>query len=247
MKTLKITPIQTEIFRRGQSLSEFIIKSLSSYSIAEGSIICITSKIVSLSENRLISKSEVLDKDELICKEADYDLGKVAFDCRLTIKEGLFIPSAGIDESNSEEGDYILYPEDPFLSAKNLYLNLTKSYQLNQLGVLLSDSHTLPLRQGVTGIALSYWGFHGVRNMVGTQDLFGRELKMTQMDLADGLSSAAVLMMGEANESCPLAVIENAPVDFVSEVNPNEILISPEKDLYYPLYKDRIIKGKNSQ
>ena len=72
-------------------------------------------------------------------------------------------------------------------------------------GVLITDSHTTPLRRGVTGIALSYWGFSGVQNKVGTPDLFGRTLKMTHVNLADAFAAAAVLVMGESNESTPVA------------------------------------------
>lgn len=201
----------------------------------------ITSKVVSLSENRVVAKEKV-DKSQLIHSEADYDLGDLAFGCRLTIKHGLFIPSAGIDESNSEGGDFILFPERPFESARRIHQFLLNSFHLSEVGVLITDSHTLPLRKGVTGIALSYWGFKGVRNMVGTKDLFGRELKMTQMDLADGLAAAAVLMMGEADEACPLALIENAPVEFSDAVQETELGIPVEEDLYYPIYRDRIVK-----
>lgn len=255
MNTIKITPIKTKIYRPSMNINDFVINSIDEYlnnqaslhnktrplkSYLEGSILAITSKIVSLSEGKLIPKSQVSDKDELIRSEADYDLGKVAFDCRLTIKEGLFIPSSGIDESNSENGDYILYPENPFKSSQMIYENLIKHYNLNDFGIIMTDSHTMPLRQGVMGIALSYWGFKGVKNMIGKHDLFGRHLKMTQMDLADGLATAAVLMMGEADECSPLALIENPPVEFSKTTDPSEISILPEKDLYYPLYKDRI-------
>ncbi len=256
MKTLKITPITTPIYRSSMNINEFIAQSLERFidlktsedprrtdlsSRLEGSIIAITSKIISLSEQKIVSKLQAPNKDALIQSEADYDLGKVAFDCRLTIKDGLFIPSAGIDESNSESGDYILYPDDAYESARIIYDYLIERYKLENLGVLITDSHTMPLRQGVMGIALSYWGFRGVKNMIGKQDLFGRPLKMTQMDLADGLATAAVLMMGEADESCPLALIEDAPVEFAKITDPKEIEIKPELDLYYPLYRDRMI------
>lgn len=238
-KPLQVTPIKTEIFRAGQNLSEFIVSSLKGYSIKEGSILAITSKIVSLNENCTVAKKDV-DRAALIISEADHDLGEVAYGCRLTIKHGLFIPSAGIDESNSENGDYILFPKDPFASAKNLHRQLCEIFELKSLGILITDSHTLPLRQGVTGIALSYWGFEGVKNLIGQKDLFQRPLVMTKMDLADGLAASAVLMMGEADEACPLALIENAPVQFCDETLAEEIKMPVESDLYYPLYSQRI-------
>lgn len=239
-RSLSVTPIKSKIFEVGQNLESFILDSLKNIKIKEKSILVITSKIVSLSENRIVPK-HLIDKDQLITQEADHDLGEIAFGCRLTIKHGLFIPAAGIDESNSADGSYILFPKDPFLSAERIHAQLVAALQIKYLGILISDSHTLPLRQGVTGIALSYWGFNGVKNMVGQKDLFGRQLKMTKMDLVDGLAASSVMMMGEADESCPVAIIEGAPVQFCERTDPTEIHIPPHEDLYYPLYKNRIV------
>jgi F420-0:gamma-glutamyl ligase len=212
MLPLQVTPLRTSVFHLGQDLNRFVLQSLPD-GLREGAILAITSKIVSLAESRVVARSEA-SKRELVIAEADHDLGEVAFECRLTIKHGLFIPSSGIDESNSERDEFILYPKDPLGSAQRLYDFLAETFKLRTFGVLMTDSHTLPLRQGVTGIALAYWGFHGVRNLVGQTDLFGRTLRMTQMDLADGLAAAAVMMMGEATETCPLALIENATGGF---------------------------------
>jgi F420-0:gamma-glutamyl ligase len=145
------------------------------------------------------------------------------------------IASAGIDESNSETGDYILYPKDPFASAERIWTELRQRWGLDRLGIVVTDSHTSPLRRGVTGVCLSYHGFRGVKSLVDTPDLFDRKLRMTQMNYADGLAAAAVLMMGEAAECQPLAVIANAPVDFSAESRPDEVLIPIEEDLYAPL------------
>ena len=147
------------------------------------------------------------------------------------------MPSAGIDESNSETGEYILYPKDPFASAHNLWAALRETWKIKNLGVLITDSHTTPLRRGVTGICVSYAGFSAVRNMVGTEDLFGRPLRMTQMNFADGLAAAAVMLMGEGAESQPMALIENAAVQFCQRIDPSEIAIPLEEDLYYPLLR----------
>lgn len=236
---LRIIPVKTGIFQKHGDLCEFITQYIDK--MEEGKILAITSKIVSLSEGRTVKKGTIR-KDELVRREADYDLGMAAYDCRLTIKHGLFIPSAGIDESNSSEEEFILYPEDPFSSARRIYEFLRRHYNIKKFGVLITDSHTLPLRRGVVGIALSYWGFQGVRNLIGRPDIFGRQLHMTQVDLADALAVAAVLVMGEADECCPLALIEHEQVLFTPETDTDkeELKMPMEQDLYYPLYKSRI-------
>jgi F420-0:gamma-glutamyl ligase len=84
---------------------------------------------------------------------------------------------------------------------------------------------------------LSYWGFDAVINMVGTPDLFGRPLRMTRMNMADGLAAAAVMTMGEGREARPLALIENPGVEFTENTDPAEILIPLVENLYYPMLK----------
>jgi len=184
----------------------------------------------------LVDRSSISKRD-LIAREADENLGEVAHGSFLTIKHGLFILSAGIDESNSEDNQYILYPEDPFLSAKNLWLGLRDRWKLKHLGVILTDSHTTPLRRGVTGLALSHWGFRGLKDLVGSPDLFGRKMKMTTVNVADSLAVTATLLMGEANEAQPLAILHGAPVEFVDHVEKTELTMPLAEDLYAPFFK----------
>ena len=243
MKPLIVHPIQTRIFHQGEGLFEFILASTPKDLVREKMVLAITSKIVSLAENRLVPHTSI-DKKALVQKEADTYLGEIGHGCFLTIKSGLLIPSAGIDESNSEKGDYILYPVDPFGTAENLWTELRKSWKLKDLGLIITDSHTTPLRRGVTGICLSYAGFRAVRNLVGTSDLFGKALRVTQMNYADGISSAAVMMMGEGAECRPLAIIENTEIEFCEQIKPEEILIPLEEDLYFPILESFLAKKR---
>ena len=105
------------------------------------------------------------------------------------------------------------------------------------LGVIITDSHTTPLRRGVTGVALAYAGIRGVKNFVGQPDLFGRLLQMTHINVVDALATASVLVMGESNERCPLAVLEYSRVEFTDQSDPRELQISLEDDLYGPILK----------
>lgn len=231
---LTIQPIETRIFKLGENLKDFILQHLPSKP-AEKSVLAITSKIMSLSEGRVV-RHDSIEKGALVQQEADHYLGEIAYGCHLTIKHGLFIPSAGIDESNSQDGDYILFPVDPFASAKKLWAELRQAWGLNELGLIITDSHTTPLRKGVTGISLAHWGFRAVKNLVGTEDLFGRQLVMTNINAADGLASAATYMMGEGKECQPLCLMTGTNVDFSETTNPSEVTIPLKQDLYYPLF-----------
>lgn len=235
-KSMMISPIQTSVFHQGDDLVEFIIKHVDAALLHERSILAITSKIVSLAEGCLVPL-ESIDKKSLIKREADVYLGEIGHGVSLTIKHGLLVAAAGIDESNSENGDYIVYPRDPYASAENLRKGLMKRLGLRELGVILTDSRTGPLRLGVVGVSLSYAGFHPLRNMIGQNDIFGRPLKMTKINLTDSLAAAAVLMMGEAAEKCPLAVIQNPPVEFTDTPARSDLEVSPSEDMYLPLYQ----------
>ncbi len=233
---MNIRPIKTSIFTLGESLPKFIARQVSDDFVKERMILAVTSKIVSLSEGRIVSRAEI-SKTELIKREADIFLGAAGHGVLLTIKEGLLIASAGIDESNSADGHYILYPENPYASAKKLWSALKTEWGLTNFGLIFTDSRTSPLRQGVTGICLAHWGFRGIKNMIGTKDLFGRELRMTKINVADSFAATAALAMGEGAEAQPLALITGADCEFSENTEPAELRMDPREDLYFHFFR----------
>lgn len=242
---MKIRPLKTALFRAQESLDEFILSELKPHAEQlEGAVLCVTSKIVSLAENRVVSSQEA-SKTEWIKSEADVYLGEVAYGSHLTVKENLFLASAGLDESNSETGEFILLPTHPNRSALGIRRAVVDSFGLQKFGVILTDSHTSFLRYGVTGVALGSAGFHPLRDDVGKLDLFGRPLKMTKVNVVDGLAAAGVLMMGEASEKTPLALINELPngtIEFTDESLQSQLYVPSERgefpsDLYWPFLK----------
>jgi len=233
-----IQPIKTKIFNEGENLSDFVRAHVKS--IPERSIIVITSKIVALSERRVLEIKNNKTKVEAIKKESDWAI-KTKYTW-LTIKDGVVMASAGIDESNAH-GKLILLPDDSFKAAARLRAEFKKHYRVKNLGVLITDSRLFPLRSGVVGVALGYAGFKGIHDDRGKPDLFGRKIRMSQTDVADSLATSSVLVMGEAAERQPLALIKNAPVEFSGKVNPKELLIRPKDDIYVPIFS-RLKKAK---
>ena len=226
--------VKTPAFGLRQNLPNYIVKSLPRSVIKEGLVLAVTSKLFSLAEGRVIHTK---NKKSLIKKSADLYLGGGPHGFSLTIKEGLLLPSAGIDESNAPEGGFILFPKNPYLSLKKLGLFLKSKWKLKQLGLLMTDSHTTPLRRGVSGIALAHFGFKAVRDLRGKKDLFGRTLKVTTINNIDALAAAAVWLMGEGSRQCPLALIENADLEWQSSSSKKEIRIPLKEDLYAPLFR----------
>ncbi len=226
-----VEPIKTRIFQEGEDLIAFIVEHLPV--VKSKAIVVVTSKIIALSERRTAVVKNIQEKIKIIRQESDFAVPtKYVW---LTIKDGMVMASAGIDESNAK-GKLILLPRDSFRSAGLIRRMLKKKYGLKQLGVIVTDSRTIPLRAGVMGVALGYAGFRGVRDYRGTPDIFGRKFKFSRTDVVDSLAASAVVVMGEGDERRPLALIEDIQVDFCDRINRQELHIDIQDDMYRPLF-----------
>jgi dihydrofolate synthase / folylpolyglutamate synthase len=236
IKTKKFLPPKDDLFSELEKVAQ---------KLKENSIICIASKIVSIGEGRCIPFSDI-SKDELVKKEADQYLerNQVPNSWMMhAIKNNLLIGAAGIDESNGD-GYYILWPKDPEKSAEGIYTFLKEKSKLKNIGVIITDSHSIPMRRGLIGISLSYFGFEPLRDYMGEKDLFDRELMLSMTNIPDSLAAASVFVMGEGAEQTPIAIIETVK-DYVKFTNikwkptkaNTDFSIKPEDDLYAPFLK----------
>lgn len=232
---MQVKTYKTRVFIEGEDLPNFIFKYVKN--LKEGSVLVVTSKIIALAEGRVVEMdSKVLPalfRERLIKKESQFALQTKR--TWLTIKDGMVMASAGIDESNAD-GKIILLPKDSFKSAEVIRRAMMKKFKIKKLGVLVTDSRLFPLRAGIVGVALGYAGFKGMKDYRGTPDIFGRVLKVSRTDIADSLATSAVVCMGEGKERQPLAVITDAPVEFINKVNKKELLVDPREDIYQPLF-----------
>ncbi|MDO8482101.1 MAG: coenzyme F420-0:L-glutamate ligase [bacterium] len=236
-----VRAIKTNIFRESEKLAPFILKHIPK--IKEGSVLAVTSKIVALSEGRTATPRNKNEKEKIIRAESEWAVESYP-NWWLTIKDGTFVINAGVDDSNAN-GKLVLLPKNCFLSAEKIREVLRKHYRIKKLGILITDSRVSPLRKGVFGMALGYAGFRGLRDYRGDPDIFGRTLKVTQVGVADSLAAAAALVMGEGREQQPLAIIEDAPVEFCNKINKHELRIKPEEDIFRPLFaKFNLIRGR---
>jgi dihydrofolate synthase / folylpolyglutamate synthase len=221
-----------------------LIKILDQYlpKLEEKSILAITSKIVAITEGRLVKMDEV-DKDELIRQESQFYLPRSQnpYNVSFTITHNMFAATAGIDESNAN-GYYILWPKDSQKTANTIRVYLKKRFNLKNVGVIITDSKTSPLRWGVTSVALAYSGFQPLKDYIGKKDLFGRKFEFEKLSIIDSLAGAASVVMGEGAEQTPLAVINDLPFVKFQDRNPTskelkELCISIDEDLYGPFLK----------
>lgn len=240
---MKLTTYRTKIFKEKEDLPAFIMAQVPQ--LKEGDILAVCSKLICLWQGCTVEYKSRRQKENLIRQQSQAALKtKLAW---LTIKSGMMMTNAGVDESNAN-GKLLYFPPDMFACAEQVRRALCKQYRVKKLGILITDSLILPLRTGVIGAAVAYSGFKGVRDERGKKDIFGKPLQTTFVNIADSLASAVTLMMGERNEQTPLCRIEGAPVQFVAKTNPAELSYPPEQDLYAPLLKAvNLIQRRNKK
>ncbi len=230
---------KTHKIEAGENLFEILDKYLPK--LSERDVVVVTSKIISLSQKRVVKNDGKITKIELAQKEADYFLPDkyIKYGVKLTLTNNTLIASAGIDESNAN-GYFVLWPKYPMKEAENIWFHLRSKHKINELGVVISDSHGMILRRGLTGFGLSWCGFEPLKNYIGKPDIFGKIMNVSKTNLVDSLAASAVLTMGEGSEQTPLAVVTEAPfIRFVnrvpSKLEMEKMTLTPESDIYSAL------------
>jgi coenzyme F420-0:L-glutamate ligase/coenzyme F420-1:gamma-L-glutamate ligase len=213
------------LIKKGDNLGELIIRALMTkdMSLKEGDIIAVTEKIVATAEGRVVPLKSIspsgqanelaaaTGKDprivELILRESD-EILRVGDNFIIVVtKHGYVCANAGIDQSNIEPGNAKLLPINPDKSAAKIRSTLEEKYAV-KLGVIVVDSLGRPFRRGSVGVALGCSGVRALLNMRGEKDLYGKELMVTRVAIADCLASSANLLMGEAGEKIPVVIIK---------------------------------------
>jgi len=191
---------------------------------AAGDVVAIAQKIISKAEGRIVRLNTVTPSDRAkdIAARASKDPRVVELilrESRAVIRvspgviitehnTGVILANAGIDRSNLPDSDAaaLLLPLDPDASAAGLRESLQREFGV-RLGVLVTDSIGRPWRLGTVGTAIGCAGVLTLDDLRGDLDLYGRQLQVSEVAVADSLAAAAVLLMGEAAEGTPLVLI----------------------------------------
>jgi len=148
---------------------------------------------------------------------------------------GHVLANAGIDASNVQSGEagetVLLWPTDPDASAQALRQALQARFGV-KLAVVISDSLGRAWRMGTMGTAIGSAGIRPIRDRRGETDLFGRVLQATVIGVVDEIAAAASLVIGEATEGTPVAVVRGAVYDVDEAAGVGEILRPIEMDLF---------------
>lgn len=238
----------------GDDLGEILWQALLANGIMlqDGDILVLAQKIVSKAEGRLVNLSEITPsaqaeelarltgKDarfvELVLRESRtvlrYRPGTLIVEHRL----GFVCANAGIDHSNVEglygnpEDWVLLLPENPDASARRIQQVLQARSGV-KLGVLIIDSHGRAWRLGTVGVCIGVAGVPAIVDLRGRPDLFGYQLRVTQVAAADELAAAASLIMGQADEKRPVVHVRGFPYP-LRESSFSELRRPEEQDLF---------------
>jgi len=256
MSSVQVIPVSgIPLVREGDDLTALILDALnaSGQSLHSGDILCIAQKIVSKSEGRLVLLESVspspeaielgraTDKDprmvELVLSESSEVVRKKPGVLITRHRLGLVGANAGIDQSNVAHDDgekALLLPVDPDASAALLCREIRERCGI-EIGVIITDSANRPWRLGTVGIAIGSAGFNVLDDQRGGHDMFGRELKVTLINRADTIATAALLVMGETIEKIPAAIVRGVPRQLPgpNQAQHSKALVRPlEEDLF---------------
>lgn len=122
-------------------------------------------------------------------------------------------------------------PVDPDASARAIRRQLMTATG-KEVAVIINDTHGRPWRVGAVGIAIGVAGIEPVEDLRGQPDLFGHPLETTRVGLADQIAAAASLIMGQADEGRPVALLRGLPYTVKNNASARELLRPKDQDLY---------------
>jgi coenzyme F420-0:L-glutamate ligase / coenzyme F420-1:gamma-L-glutamate ligase len=189
--------------------------------IQDGDILVIAHKIVSKAEGRVVNLDSIRPSMKAVKMAKEH--GKDARLMELILREstqvlraqrgiivsetnhGLVCANAGVDQSNVQGNAAVLLPVDPDKSARRIR-DAIKQKTKKEIAIIIADTFGRPFRNGQTNVAIGVSGINPIRSYIGSLDMYGRKLKVSEIAIADELASAAELVMGKS-KGVPAALI----------------------------------------
>ncbi|HMK95563.1 MAG TPA: coenzyme F420-0:L-glutamate ligase [Candidatus Limnocylindrales bacterium] len=251
MDTVKVIAVENlPLIKKGDNLGQLIVRAAEKQDtpIQEKDVIVVTHVVVSKAEGNVINLDEVVPSPE--AKEIALKTGKEPALVEVVLQEtkeivrlnknslitetksGIICANAGVDRSNvSGDRNVVPLPENPNTSAQNIRQEI-KRLTGADVAVIVSDTHGRPFRMGEINVAVGVAGIKPIRDRRGEKDLFGYVLRIKQTAIADELSSAAELVIGQANEGVPAAIIRGYNYQTAENASAVELTRPKEKDLF---------------
>ncbi len=216
--------------------------------ILEGDIIVVCSKVVAKSEGRIISLDSVKPSEEairiasisnkdprlveLILRESSEILKVERNNIIVLTKHGIVGANAGIDQSNTGgAGRVILLPVDPDASANKIRRRIKEKLGID-VAVIVSDTYGRPFREGQINLAIGFAGICPYRDYRGQSDRDGYILRIKNIAIVDEIAAAAELVMGQATENTPFAIVRGVEYSRCEDASFKDIVMPKERWLF---------------
>jgi coenzyme F420-0:L-glutamate ligase/coenzyme F420-1:gamma-L-glutamate ligase len=238
------------LIRKGDNLAQLICSAAEKQHtpIQNGDVLVATHVAVSKAEGNIVNLDKIIPskKANEIAKKTGKDPALVEVILRESknivrmrdsvliteSRQGFICANSGVDRSNVEgERNVAPLPRDPDLSAKKIRQKMKKLTGCD-VAVIVSDTHGRPFRMGEVNVAVGVSGLKPIRDRRGEKDLFGYVLRIKQTAIADELASAAELVIGQANEGIPVAIIRGYNYPKSDTAKATELIRSREKNLF---------------
>jgi len=245
---MKVIPVHLKgDVRANSNLACLILSSIRNekQQLNNNDVLVVAHKIVSKAEGRIIDLATVKPskraikiakkhgKDPRIVELILHESRKIEKMERGIIitetKHGFVCANAGIDKSNVYGDRVALLPANPDRSAERIRQTIKKRTG-KDVAVIISDTFGRPFREGQVNVAIGISGLRPFKDYRGSKDMFGKELKVTKIAVADEMASAAELVMGKADR-IPIAIIRG----FIYENkqgSAKELIRKRKKDLF---------------
>jgi len=251
MRIIKIIPIvNLPVIKEMDDLAGLICEAADKQGtpLQDGDILVVTHVIVSRAEGNVVNLDDVTPSDfaknlasqygrdpaliEVVLKESKSIVRMGEGHIIAETKHGFICANAGVDKSNvPRERNVALLPRNPDESARRIRRRI-KELTGNDVAVIISDTHGRALRRGEINVAIGIAGMKPIRDRRNETDLFGYTLKVKQTAIADEICSAAELIIGQADEGIPAAIIRGYPYDKAEESSARDLIWPKEKALF---------------
>ncbi len=246
---LQVIPVRVSgDVRSGDNLGTIILAAAkqNNLEILDGDILVVAHKVVSKAEGRIVSLADVKpsQKAKKMAKEHGKDPRIMELILRESVqilrakngiivsetKHGLVCANAGVDQSNVPGDTALILPANPDRSAKALVEAIKKKAE-KEIAAIITDTFGRPFREGQTNVAIGVAGINPIKSYIGSRDMYGRKLRVSEIAIADEIASAAELVMGKS-EGVPVAIVRGYRFEKAAKSSAKSLQRSRTRDLF---------------
>ncbi len=200
------------------------------FPLNENDCIVVASKVVAKAQGRIYKLQDGETKLDIVVRESKRILRQRDSMLITETNHGFICANAGIDESNCEEDELILLPENLDSTANGLRKRFESITGFN-CPFIISDTFGRPFREGQINVALGFSGLKSIADYRGEIDFYGNELINTQIAIPDEIAAAAELVMKKSTGICAV-IVRGIDNEYLGNGKGSDLIRNPRKDLF---------------